>query len=161
MNITIQVDTKSQTDLAESRAFLDQLMAGGVGESPSRAEAEKGSQGPGVIPDPARDAVNDLDTRVGSAGWEFVETAAAVDGSFTLTDIAKVLNEDLSTMVSRFANLGRSLKRTRDRVPGAPAFFEEVEKTANGWAFTMPQPIRDAVKQKAHEKSNESGSTAA
>jgi hypothetical protein len=78
-----------------------------------------------------------------------VITAATIDGRFAMSDLATVLNEDLSVIVSRFANLGRSLKRTRERVPGAPSFFTEVEKTAEGWTFTMPQQIRDAVKQKA------------
>jgi hypothetical protein len=161
MQITILLDTKSQTDLAESREFLDQLIARGVGGGLSRAEAEKGSPGPSYIPDPAQQAVDDLWNRVGDTGRELVITAAAIDGRFALTDVAEVLNEDLSKIVSRFANLGRSLKRTKERVPGAPPFFEEEEKTAAGWTFSMPQSIRDAVRQKAHEKPNGPGSTPA
>jgi hypothetical protein len=161
MQLTIQLDTKSQTDLAESREFLDQLTAIAAGESPSRAEVEKESQGPSYIPDLAQQAVDDLWNRVGDTGRELVITAAAIDGRFALTDVAEMLNEDLSKIVSRFANLGRSLKRTKERVPGSPRFFVEEEKTAAGWTFLMPQSIRDAVGQKAHVKPNGSGSTPA
>jgi hypothetical protein len=161
MQITIQLDTKSQTDLAESREFLDQLIGRGDGDSPSRAEVEKGGQGPSYIPHLAQQAVDDLWDRVGDTGRELVITAATIDGRFTLTDVAEVLNEDLSKIVSRFANLGRSLKRTKERVPDAPPFFVEEEKTAAGWTFSMPQSIRDAVGQKAHEKPNGSGSSPA
>jgi hypothetical protein len=162
VNITIQVDTKSQADLAESRDFLDQLLAGGGrGESPSRAEAEQESEGASLISDPAQQAVDDLWNRVGPDGRNLVITAAAIDGRFTLTDVAKVLDEDVSTIVSRFANLGRSLKRIKEQVPAAPDFFVEAQKTAEGWTFLMPQSIRDAVTQKAHEETDGSESTAA
>lgn len=161
MQITIQLDTKSQTDLAESQEFLDQLITRGDGAGPSRTEVEKGSQDPSAIPDLAQHAVDDLWNRVGDNGRELVIAMAAIDGRFTLTDVAKMLNKDLSKIVSRFANLGRSLKRTEEGVPGAPPFFVEEEKTAAGWTFLMPQPIRDAVRQKAHEEPNGSGSSAA
>jgi hypothetical protein len=146
MQITIQLDTKSQTDLAESREFLDQLIARGDGGGPSRVEVDKGSQDP--IPDPAQQAVDDLWNRVGDSGRELVITMAAIDGRFSMTDVAGMLNEDLSKIVSRFANLGRSLKRTQERFPGT--WFVEEEKTAAGWTFLMSPPIRDAVRQKAH-----------
>jgi hypothetical protein len=90
-----------------------------------------------------------------------VITAAAIDGRFAMPDLAAALNEDLSKIVSRFANLGRSLKRTKERVPGAPPFFVEEEKTAAGWTFSMPQSIRNAVSQAAHVKPDGAGSTPA
>ena len=146
MQITIQLDTKSQTDLAESQEFLDLLIARGDGGGRFRAAVEEGSQDP--IPDPAQQAVDDLWNRVGGAGRELVTTAAAIDGRFTLTDVAEMLNEDLSKIVSRFANLGRSLKRTKESVPGSPDFFVDWEKTAAGWTFSMQPQIRNAVRQK-------------
>jgi hypothetical protein len=161
MQISFQCDTKSPTDLAEAQAFLAQLVAGGTGCGLYRAEVEKGSQGPSSIPDLAEQAVDDLWNRLGASGRELVITAAAIDGRFALTDVAEVLNEDLSKIVSRFANLGRSLKRTKECVPGAPPFFVEEEKTTAGWTFLMPQSIRDAVRQKAHGKPNGPGSNPA
>jgi hypothetical protein len=93
---------------------------------------------------------------------ELVAAAAEIDGRFSMADIAKALDEELSVIVSRFANLGRSMKRTRERIPGAPSFFEEEEKTADGWTFTMPQSIRDAIRQKAQEREDpRSGSSSA
>jgi hypothetical protein len=158
MQVTTQFDPNSQTDLAELQELLDLLVARGTG---SRAEVEKGSQVPSPTPDLAQQAVDDLWNRIGATSRELVITAAAIDGRFGLTDVAQVLNEDLSKIVGRFANLGRSLKRTEASVPGAPQFFTDAEKTAAGWTFLMPQSIRDAVRQKAHGKSNGPGSTPA
>ncbi len=149
--ITIQIDTNRETDLAESREFLDQLIAREHGYGPSRAVVEKGSEDSSDVGDPARQAVDDLWNRVGDSGRELVITAAAIDGTFAMTDLAAELNVDLSKIVSRFANLGRSLKRTNDRVPAAPPFFVEEAKTDAGWTFTMPEPIREAVRRKVSE----------
>jgi hypothetical protein len=145
--ITIQVDTNSEAELVEAKALLDRL----VGLGPRRGsgtETMMGIDRPNSSGDRAKRAVDDLLDRVGDSQRELVATAAAIDGTFSMADLAEKLNEDVSKIVSRFANLGRSLNRTRERVPGAPKFFVEEKKTDAGWTFTMPQPIRDAVKQK-------------
>jgi hypothetical protein len=151
----IQFDPNSKAELVEARALLDRLVALGPDET-SGAVAEMRTDSPSPTGDVAKRAVDDLWDHVGDGHQELVATAAAIDGRFSMADVAKDLNEDLSVIVSRFANLGRSLKRTEKRVPGAPRFFVEAKKTDAGWTFTMPQAIRDAVKQKVDAGRNAS-----
>lgn len=153
LSVTIQFDAHSKPELLASREFLDQLIA--ISQDPDERPAFAGttneSHGPSHGPDLAEQAVNDLWNRVGDSAHELLAAAAEINGKFAMADIAEALDEELSVIVSRFANLGRSIKRTRERVPGAPTFFEEEDKTADGWTFTMPQSIRDAITQKAGE----------
>lgn len=147
--ITIHLDTASQAELTESREFLDQLIA--LGGDDGLSGVEKGGRASGPGSDLAQKAVEDLFGRTGDSAREFVITAAAIEGPFTMSDIAERLSRPVSKVVSQFAVLGRSTKRTKERVPGAPPFFLEQDETPAGWTFVMPQEIRDAVQRKAGE----------
>jgi hypothetical protein len=145
VTITIAINPQSPTDLNEARRFLNALSSldyapDGAPQSSSAVE-RAGS---------VKQAVDDLWSRLGARGRRLVAECSEFEGQFTLPDLAKRTGDDIPTIKSRWANLGRSLRKTHSLY--APVrIYEEHLPAPNGdgyFPFSMPTAVREIVRSK-------------
>ena len=116
-NITIQLNSTDHREIAEAQEFLAGL-AGEGGVTVQKQPVEP--QGQQDLARLARVATDDLWNRTGRGHHELVITAASIvdaEGSVALADLAEKLDQDLSVIVSRFANLGALNESDEDTSP--------------------------------------------
>jgi hypothetical protein len=139
MTISVTFEPDSATDLAHVRALLD-VFSREVPEARNLATATQ---------DVGARVADDLMRRVGNQNRALLRVVAQFDGAFTLKDLADATREGIPKIRSRWANLGRSVAKTRagfDQI----RIFEEAVPPADGdgyFSLTMHPGVRDAIRQ--------------
>ena len=142
MTISVTFEPDSAADLAHVRALLDVFSR----EVPTSIEARDPmteNQDVGVR------VADDLMRRLGNQNRALLRVVAQFDGAFTLKDLADGTGEGIPKIRSRWANLGRSVAKTRARFDQI-RIFEEAIPPADGdgyFSLTMHPGVRDAVRQ--------------
>jgi hypothetical protein len=141
MTISVSFEPDSAADLAHVRALLEVFSRKVTGievRNPAPANEDVGAR-----------VVDDLMRRVGNRNRALLRVVAQFDGAFTLKDLADGTGEGIPKIRSRWANLGRSVAKTRalfDQI----RIFEEAIPPAEGdgyFSFTMHPGVRDAIRQ--------------
>ncbi len=139
MKLQLEVDTANVAEIKQALAVLRGLLAAhglGEGDTPTSIAARTDS--------PDR-AIADLWNRLGENGQQLVALAATFDGPFSLATLAARTGDTPTAMKSRWANLGRSLRKTLDQF--SVRVFKEHENTADGWTFVMDEGAKAAVRE--------------
>jgi hypothetical protein len=148
ITISLHLDPDSPQDVAQAQRILDRLDDAPAATTAPAAQSVPEVPSPQPIGSPesvAAEAVADLWSRIGLSLRELVKASAEPEGKFSLRDLAEALGQPPNSIRSRFANLGRSIKATREAVPAAPPLYEEAERRDGLWYFTMPKAFRDVI----------------
>ena len=146
LTISLHLDPNNPEDVAHAQGILDR--------SKGAVATTRGHQSIPPVPPPrpagppesvAPDAIADLWSRTGLSLRELLKASAEQEGEFSLRDLAEALGQSPTSIRSRFANLGRSIKAMQQAVPGAPHLYDEVERRDGLWYFTMPKAFREII----------------
>jgi hypothetical protein len=143
VKIQLEVDTTNVGEIRQAMSVLRGLLA--AREASGDTDRQAGTTAPA---DATARAAADLWGRLGGTSRELVTAAASFDGAFTLAALTRHTGDSMAAMKSRWANLGRSLRKTQDLFPSV-RFFVEQENTNEGWSFVMDAAARQAVRDLA------------
>jgi hypothetical protein len=145
LTMSLHLDPNNPDDVAHAQWILARSN-GAVAATPDQSVPPGSSPRPaGPSESVAADAIADLWSRTGLSLRELVKASAEQEGEFSLRDLAEALGQSPTSIRSRFANLGRSIKAMQQAVPGAPHLYDEVERRDGLWYFTMPKACREII----------------
>lgn len=147
LTISLHFDPDDVQDVAHAREFLDGLNTATAGEPVDHAGRHSPRSQTGLDQAAVADAaIANLWGRIGQGSRELLKASAQQEGEFSMGDLAVVLSQPTSKIVSRFANLGRSIKKMQEAIPGAESPYNfEGQQREGIWYCTVRVAYRTAI----------------